>query len=266
MRSSRAETSSSGLSLSFLSSLGAKAVNPAAQPTPAATKKCLRLLSMNTAPLLRVRLAMLLTNGLERLIVIFENLGDQLLQFATGLFEDALARGCGLVIFAPPPLHHFRMLAQITQAFEQTQSRIESAGTETVAVANQLLGDFGAVDWFLRRMIENVQANEAREKVACEGIVNHGRCSQYRILITYSDALGKASSFPSSSYRLERIYPLFGEGGRRWVPWFAAAKPRSSCAGPKCAAAMCVIPLSSRTLCRGWTGCTAARPRRDRHA
>src|SRR5579859_1162042 len=109
----------------------------------------------------------------ERLIVILDNLGYQFLKLFPRFLEDFFAGGGGPVVFPLPPLDYFGSGLEVAKFFQKMQSRVESPLTETIAVADQFLGDLGAVRRLIGSMIEDVQADETVKEMACNRIVSH---------------------------------------------------------------------------------------------
>jgi hypothetical protein len=107
-----------------------------------------------------------LADDLERLIPVLDDFAHELLQLSGCFHKDFSAPEGRLVIFPSFPLYNFGSAAKKAELLQQMQRRIQGSLAETVTMANQLFGDFRAIDRLLGRVVQDVQTDKAIEKWA----------------------------------------------------------------------------------------------------
>src|SRR5205823_3978165 len=65
-----------------------------------------------------VTLATFLPNGLERLVVVLDHLGNQFQEFRARFFEDLVSGGRGPVVSPPLSPNHLRVAAQVARVLQ----------------------------------------------------------------------------------------------------------------------------------------------------
>ena len=118
--------------------------------------------------------AVSMTASASRSDLIFDHLGDEFDEFVPRFVEHLASRAGRPIILPAPPPHQFYPAPEIAKFLQQVQGRIEGSGANPVTVANQLFRDLRSEGRLLGRMIQNVQTDEAVEKVPRDWIVCHG--------------------------------------------------------------------------------------------
>lgn len=125
---------------------------------------------------------MLLFDFFELFIVAFENFHNQFMQFLACFGEHSSSRRSGPIVFTPSTSDDFRSRCHEACLYQSVQNRIQCPRAQAIAMSFEFVGDFRTVDWLFRRMVQDMQANEAAIHIPGKSIGSHIEY-QYRISI-----------------------------------------------------------------------------------